>query len=208
MRVVLADDHPTIRAGLRRIFERGGAVEVIAEAGDGRTLLRQVAALDPDVVVVDVSMPELNGIDATRAIRNQHSATRVLVLSVHSTEATVMDALEAGASGYVLKEAAADEVGQAVEAVARGEGYFSPAVARLIANHVVERGRHRTLLSSREREVVQLISEGSRLSEIAARLFVSIATVKTHRANAMRKIGARTTAGLVRYAIRGGLASL
>lgn len=208
MRVILADDHPVIRTGLRRIFERSDAIEVVAEAGDGRTLLQQVQALNPDVVVLDVSMPELNGIDATRAIRREHPSTRVLVLSIHCTETTVLDALDAGAAGYVLKEAATDEVGQAVEAVARGQGYFSPPVARLLASRVVERGKQRALLSAREREVTQLISEGRRLREIAARLFVSVATVKTHRANAMRKLGTRTTAELVRYAIRGGLSSL
>jgi len=207
VRVVLADDHPAIRAGLRRIFEQGDVIEVIAEAGDGRTLLRQVQTLSPDVVVLDISMPELNGIDATRAIRGEHSNTRVLVVSVHCTEATVLDAIEAGASGYVLKEAAADELSHAVQAVARGQSYFSPAVARLLANRLVEGGKQRTLLSAREREVIQLISEGRRLQEIAARLFVSIATVKTHRANAMRKLGTRTTAELVRYAIRSGLSS-
>jgi DNA-binding NarL/FixJ family response regulator len=208
VRVILADDHPVIRTGLRRIFERSDAIEVVAEAGDGRTLLQQVQALNPDVVVLDVSMPELNGIDATRAIRREHPSTRVLVLSIHCTETTVLDALDAGAAGYVLKEAATDEVGQAVEAVARGQGYFSPPVARLLASRVVERGKQRALLSAREREVTQLISEGRRLREIAARLFVSVATVKTHRANAMRKLGTRTTAELVRYAIRGGLSSL
>ena len=208
LRVVLADDHPVVRAGLRHILDSGDTIEVVAEAEDGRTLLRRVQALSPDVVVMDVSMPELNGIEATRAIRRQFPTTRVLVLSVHGAEAVVLDAVAAGAAGYLLKETATEELQRAVSAVARGEGYFSPGVAGLLVNRLNERARQRPLLSARDREVVQLISEGERLGQIAAKLFVSIATVKSHRANAMRKLSIRTTADLIRYAIRGGLSPL
>jgi DNA-binding NarL/FixJ family response regulator len=127
---------------------------------------------------------------------------------VHWTETIVNDAIAAGAAGYVLKEAADEELRRAVVAAARGESYFSPPVARLLANRLVEQRHERALLSAREREVVQLVSEGMRLKEIADRLFVSVPTVKTHRANAMRKLGARTTAELIRHAIRRGLTSV
>jgi two-component system, NarL family, response regulator NreC len=208
VRVILADDHPIVRAGLRHVLERGGGIEIAADSGDGRQLLRQVRTLHPDVVVVDVSMPEMNGVDAARIIHREHRSTRVVILSVHCTEAIVHDAIAAGAAGYVLKEAADEELRRAVLAVARGESYFSPPVARLLATRLVEQGRDRAMLSAREREVVQLISEGMRPQEIAAKLFVSIATVKTHRANAMRKLDARTTAELIRHAIRRGLTSV
>jgi DNA-binding NarL/FixJ family response regulator len=208
VRVILADDHPIVRAGLRHVLERNADILIVAEVGDGRSLLRQVRALRPDVAVVDVSMPELNGIDAARLIRREHPATRVVMLSVHCTESIVHAAIGAGVAAYVLKEAAEEELRHAILAVVRGESYFSPPVARLLAIRLVEQGRDRALLSTREREVVQLISEGCRLSEIAAKLFVSVPTVKTHRANAMRKLGVRTTAELIRHAIRQGLTAL
>ena len=206
LRVILADDHPIVRAGLRSVLERGG-IEVIAEAADGRALLRQVVAWEPDVVVMDVSMPELNGIDAARAIRRQVPTARILMLSIHCTEDTVFDAVEAGATGYILKEAAPEELRRAVTAVAANEAYFSPAVARLLTNRISERatGRAVSPLSTREREVVQLIAEGHPLREVAGKLFISPQTVKTHRANALKKVGGRTTADLVRYALSHGL---
>ena len=208
LRVIVADDHPVVCSGLKQILERDSTIEIVADARDGRTLLRQVEALQPDLVVADVTMPDLNGIDATRIIRQRHSGTRVLLLSVHAQEAIVREALAAGASGYVLKEAAGDELQRAVDAVARDQSYFSPEVARLLATRLMEPRKDRPLLSAREREVLQLICEGRRPAQIAAQLFVSVTTVKTHRANAMRKLGARSTAELIRYAIRAGLASL
>ena len=207
LRIILADDHPVVRAGLRSALEASGTVDVIAEAGDGRTLLKQVEALHPAIVVADIVMPELNGIDATRAICAQHPDVRVLIVSMHCTEDGVRSAIEAGATGYVLKEAAIEELPRAVEALARSEAYFSPTVAKLLANRVAGRARElsRPMLSTREREVVQLISEGNSLGEIAARLFISRQTVKSHRTNAMHKLGCRTTADLVRHAIIHGL---
>jgi DNA-binding NarL/FixJ family response regulator len=207
VRVVLADDHPIVRAGLRHVLEAGGEIDVVAEAGDGRALVQAVETEHPDVAVVDISMPELNGIDATRIVRRQLAPTRVLVLSVFCTETTVLDAIEAGASGYLLKDTATEELERAVLAVAENKAFFSPAVARMLANRLTERGRRRAQLSGREREVVQLIGEGRAFRDIAARLFISPRTVKTHRTNAMRKLGAKTTADLVRYAITHGLAS-
>ena len=208
-RVILADDHPVVRDGLRHRIEAGGAIEVIAEAGDGRTLLRQVQDLNPDVAVVDISMPELDGIEVTRRIASQHPSVRVLILSMHCDEASVLGAIEAGAAGYVVKEAPPEELHKAIEAVACDNTYFSPAVVKLLANHVADRGRTgaRARLTAREREVVRLIGEGGSVREVAARLFVSPHTVKSHRANAMRKLGCRTTAALIRYVITRGLAS-
>lgn len=194
-----------MRAGLRRILAQDSRFEVVAEAADGRQLLRDVERLRPDVVVVDISMPELNGIDATRAICRLPRPSRVLILSVHCTEATVVDAVEAGASGYLLKEAAEEQLHQAVAALAENKAFFSPAVSRLLANRLLRGSAGRLHLSTREREVVQLISEGHPLREIASRLFISMSTVKSHRANVMRKLGSRTTADLVRYAINHGL---
>jgi len=207
--VVIADDHPVVRSGLRRILERGGVTEVLGEASDGEALLGLVEKLSPDVAVIDISMPLLNGIDATLAIRAHHPTTRVLILSMHCRQAMVMDAIEAGAMGYVLKDAADDELERAVLAVAQQKGYFSPAIATLVSARLAARGPHAAPhLSTRERQVLQLISEGRPPREIATQLFISPQTVKTHRSNAMRKLGVRTTAGLIRYAIMHGLASV
>lgn len=205
--MALGDDHPVVRAGLREILESSGDITVVAEAADGRTLVRDVERLRPDVVVVDVGMPELNGIDATRAIRRRLPDVRVLVISVQCTQDAVLDAIDARAGGYMLKDASPQELVQGVRAVAANMSYFSPAVARLLADRVAGQRPGGVQLSAREREVVQLLAEGNRLSDIAARLFISVQTVKSHRASAMRKVGARTTADLIRYAIRCGLTS-
>jgi DNA-binding NarL/FixJ family response regulator len=205
--VALGDDHPVVRAGLREILESSGDIAVVAEATDGRSLVRDVDRLRPDVVVVDVGMPELNGVDATRAIRRRFPDVRVLVVSVQCTRGVVLDAIDARAGGYLLKDASPQELVQAVRAVAANMSYFSPAVARLLADRLAEQRPQGVQLSAREREVVQLLSEGHRVSDVAARLFISVQTVKSHRASAMRKIGGRTTADLIRYAIRCGLTS-
>jgi two-component system, NarL family, response regulator NreC len=207
-RAVLADDHSVVRAGLRNILERSGTVEVVAEAEDGRTLLAAVHRTRPDIVILDVSMPGMNGVDATRLIVREHPGTPVLILSVHCSEGIVLDAIEAGATGYVLKDAAPSELERAVQVLLAHQSYFSPAVASVLANRLTTGGVRREMLTAREREVVQLMCEGHRLHEVATRLFVSVSTVKTHRANAMRKVGARSTAALIRYAIRNGLSSL
>lgn len=207
IRVVVADDHPVIRAGLRHILERQDGIEVVGEAGDGAAVLETVRSSTPDVVVMDVSMPRMNGIDAVRALRRERGSPRVVMLSVHYSEAVVLEAMEAGAVGYVLKEAAREELAAAVRAAGQGHGYLSPPVARMIAARLATKGPAASRLTSRERQVVQLLTEGVSLRETAARLFVSTATVKSHRANAMRKIGARSMADLVRHAIREGLIS-
>lgn len=205
VRTVLADDHPVVRAGLRSILRQWPRVEVVGEAGDGRELLALVRSSVPDLVVLDIGMPELNGIDATREIRQEHPATRILVCSVHASETTVIDAIEAGANGYILKDAAPEELERAARAVVTGRAYFSPIIASVMVNSLNQRSRRRLRLSPRERQVVQLVSEGVSLEAIGKQLFVSVQTVKTHRANAMRKVEVSTTAGLVRYALQHGL---
>jgi len=193
-----------VRAGLRSILQQED-IEVVAEVGDGRTIVREVERLRPDVIVMDVSLPELNGIDATRAVRQARIGVRVLLISVHYDEPLVIAGLDAGASGYLLKDASGDELVRAVRAVAADQSYFSPAIARVLAHRAIAKRSGGIQLTPREREVVQLIGEGRRLREIAGQMFLSPHTVKSHRANAMRKLGARTTAELVRYAIRAGL---
>jgi DNA-binding NarL/FixJ family response regulator len=204
VRVVVADDHPVIRAGLRHILDGQEGIDVVGEVQDGPSVIQMVREMAPDVVVMDVSMPRMNGIDALRALRRDRPRTRVVMLSVHYSETIVLAALEAGAAAYVLKDAASDELCMAVRAVGRGHGYLSPPLAQVVTTSL-SAGSSASTLTSRERQVVQLLGEGTSLREAAASLFVSVPTVKTHRMNAMRKIGARTTADLVRYAIREGL---
>ena len=205
LRVVVADDHPVIRAGLRYILERGGMIQVVGEAGDGRAAIEEIGAQRPDVAVMDLSMPELNGIDATRQIRKRYPDTQVLILSVHASENSIMDAVVAGAAGFLLKEAAGPELERAVELVAQKKGYFSPEITSVIVRRIKERGTGRAILSAREREVVHLIAEPHLHEEIASKLFISARTVKSHRGNVMRKLGIRTTVDLIRYAIDQGL---
>jgi DNA-binding NarL/FixJ family response regulator len=204
-RVVVADDHPVIRAGLRHILDGQPGIEVVGEAVDGRMVADVVGATRPDVVVMDVSMPQMNGIEAIRGLRRHHPRVRIVVLSVHCSESIVVDAIEAGAVAYVLKEAASEELAAAIQAAARGQGYLSPPVAKMVAARLSIGPQGTSALTSRERQVVQLLSEGASVREAAARLFVSVATIKTHRTNAMRKVDARNLADLVRYAIREGL---
>ena len=204
-RVVVVDDHPVIRAGLRHILEHQAGVDVVGEADDGRIVAAVVRETAPDVVVMDVSMPNLNGIEAIRGLRRSHPRIRIVVLSVHYSEGIVVEALEAGAVAYVLKEAASGELAAAIQAAAAGRGFLSPAVAKVVAGSLSTRHQRASTLTSRERQVVQILGEGASVREAAAKLFVSVATIKTHRTNAMRKIEARTIADLVRYAIREGL---
>lgn len=204
-RVVVADDHPVIRSGLRVILERQAGIDVVGEASDGCAVAEVVRDTNPHVVVMDVSMPRMNGIEAIRALRRDHPHVRVVVLSVHYSEGVVVEALKAGAVGYVLKDAARDELSAAVSAAAGGHGYLSPPIAKTIAGKLSAHQAGTSTLTSRERQVVQLLGEGASVRETAARLYVSVATIKTHRSNAMRKIEARSVADLVRYAIREGL---
>jgi two-component system, NarL family, response regulator NreC len=213
LRLLLGDDHTLMRQGLRKILEERPEWEVVAEVGDGREAVRKCVALKPDVAVVDVAMPLLNGIDATQQIVRKVPETRVLVLSMYSDEAYVTRALQAGATGYMLKDSAGKDLLKGIASVAMGQAYFSPAIARLMLDDYVRRvagkgvvDRYETL-SEREREIFQLIAEARTNKEVAELLEISPATVETHRARILQKLDIHNTAELVLYAVRRGVIS-
>jgi DNA-binding NarL/FixJ family response regulator len=213
IRILLGDDHTLVRQGFRKILEGRPDCEVVAEASNGRDAVRQAEALEPDVAVLDIGMPLLNGIEATRQITKRHSNIRVLILSMHSDEAYIIQALKAGARGYLLKDSADVELIRGIAAVAAGKSYFSPAVSKIMLDDYVRRMAEKGIvdrfesLSEREREVFQLIAEGHSNKEIADLLFVSPATVETHRAHVLQKLDVHNTAELVLYAVRRGVIS-
>lgn len=210
MRVLLVDDHTLFRQGLRTLLEKQGDVDVVGEAEDGRAGVKLTEELHPDVVVMDIAMKGLNGIEATRQIRQRWNRTQVVVLSMHLLESYVRQALEAGAAGYLLKSAAGNELVAALESVSNGGSYFSAPVSRMIVEGYLETNRAATveklsLLTPREREVLQLIAEGNSYKEIAAELGISPKTVGQHRDRLMQKLHCRRTAELVKFALREGL---
>ncbi|MGH9346161.1 MAG: response regulator [Vicinamibacterales bacterium] len=211
LRILLADDHTVVRQGLRKVLEARPEWQVVAEAGDGREAVRMAEESNPDIAILDVAMPLLNGIEAVRQIARKAPATRVLVLSMHADEAYVTQMLRAGASGYLLKDSADVDLLQAVDAVSAGKSFFSPAIARVIADdyvrHLADRGvtDRFELLSQREREIFQLIAEGRTNKEIAALLFLSPSTVDTHRSRIMEKLDVHSAAEIVLYAVRKGV---
>ena len=214
LRLLIGDDHTLFRHGLRKILEERDDLEVVAEVGDGREAVQKCAELKPDVAILDVSMPLLNGIDATHQIVRKSPQTRVLVLSMYSDEAYVTRALHAGATGYMLKDSAGEDLLKAVAAAAAGQAYFSPAVARLMLDDYVRRAstagivdRYETL-SVREREIFQLIAEARTNKEVADFLEISPATVETHRSRILQKLDIHNTAELVLYAVRRGVISV
>ena len=210
IRVVLAEDHALVRAGIRSLLEKLVGIEVVGEAADGHAALELAAATAPDVLMLDVSMPGLNGLEASSRAVRRFPRTRVLVLSMHANEEYVQRALEGGARGYLLKDAGAEELELAVRAVARGETYLSPAVSKQVIAGYVRRTRvpgSLEGLSPRQREVLQLIAEGHTTKQIAKKLGVGVKTVETHRPQLMRSLDIHDVAGLVRYAIRMGLVS-
>lgn len=213
LRIVLADDHTLVRHGLRKILEAEPLWDVVAETGSGREAVKHILELEPDVAIMDVAMPLLNGIEATRQAVRRLPGLHVLILSMHADEAYVTQALGAGAQGYLLKDSADTELIRAVTAVAGGKSYFSPAVARVMLDdyvrHLTQKGisdRYEAL-SEREREVFQLVAEGRSTKEVAEVLSVSPATVETHRAHIFQKLDLHNTAELVLYAVRRGVIS-
>jgi DNA-binding NarL/FixJ family response regulator len=209
--VFLADDHAILRTGLRLVLEREPGLTVIGEATDGRRALDALAAQCADVVVMDVAMPGLNGIDATAQLLRQCPATAVVMLSMHSDESYILRSLRAGARGYVLKESAENELIAAICSVIGGGSFFSPKVRRLLRQEHIEQlrrsGAHDSydLLTAREREILQLVAEGNSNKEIAGRLFLSVLTVETHRKKIIEKLGLHGTADLILYAVRKGV---
>lgn len=213
IRIVLADDHHIVRDGLRSLLEEQGDMEVIAEAENGRDAVALAAELRPDVVVMDVGMPDLNGMEATRQVLERARGTRVVALSMHSDRRFVAGMLEAGASGYVIKDAAFEELARAIRAAVDGRTFLCPAVAGVVVEDYLNRRAAdeptpARPLTPREREVLQLLAEGSATKQIAARLGVSVKTVETHRSHIMAKLNIHSVAELTRYAIREGLTSL
>jgi DNA-binding NarL/FixJ family response regulator len=208
--IILADDHQMMRQGLRMVLEAQEHFQVVAEAGNGLDTLTLVERLHPDVLIVDVMMPGLNGLEVTRQVRQRASRTRVIVLSMYSNEAYVLEALRHGASGYVLKEAPADELVHAVHEVVAGRRYLSPPLSERAIEAYLQKAQDTVLnpyetLTTREREVLQLAAEGRTNGDIAAALYISPRTVETHRANVMRKLGLQHQADLIRYALQRGL---
>jgi DNA-binding NarL/FixJ family response regulator len=211
LRVLLGDDHTVLRHGLRKILEDRRDWHVVAEAGNGRDAVREALALTPDVAVLDIGMPLLNGIEATRQIVRRAPSVRVLILSMYSDQVYVTQAIQAGARGYLLKESAGAELLEAIATLAAGKSYFSQAVAQVVFDDYVKRLTEKGItdpydaLSEREREVLQLVAEGRSSKEIAELLSISPATVETHRAHLLQKLRLHGTVEVVRYATRRGI---
>jgi len=212
LRVMLADDHTLVRAGLHKLLDAIPSVAVVGEAGDGQTLLELAAQQHPDVVLMDIAMPGLNGLEATARLLHDNPAVRVMILSMHQSEEYVRRALRLGAVAYLLKDAAPMELELALAAVMRGETYLSPAVSKGVVSDYVQRLRGDDQagdpLSARQREVLQRIAQGLSTKEIARQLDLSVKTVETHRTSLMKLLDVHEVTGLVRYAIKTGLVSL
>lgn len=208
VRVLLADDHTLVRAGFRALFQSIEGIEVIAEAADGREALQMIATHKPDVVLMDIAMSNLNGLEATARVAQEFPHVHVVMLSMHANEEYVLQALRAGAMGYLLKDASVTELELAINAVMRGETYLSPAVSKHVVEYVQRVGGESSSLqrlTARQREILQLIAEGCTTQEIARMLHISVKTVETHRAQLMERLDIHDVAGLVRYAIRMGV---
>jgi DNA-binding NarL/FixJ family response regulator len=212
IRVLIADDHKLVRAGIRSLLERLPDVEVIAEASDGLEAIRLVEDNEPQIVLMDLSMPELNGLEATQHLTNAFPKVRVIILSIYADEEHVYQALRAGAAGYLLKGSATEELELAIRSVARGETYLSPPVSRpvimeyILRTHLGPSSRER--LSPRQGQILKLIAEGKTTKQVALELAISVKTVETHRSALMARVGVRDVAGLVRYAVKIGLVDL
>ena len=211
LRILLADDHIVMRTGLRALLERQPNLEVVGESENGRETIELAASLKPDVVVMDVGMPVLNGIEAAKTIVSQHPTTAVVILSMHSDESYVMRALKAGARAYLLKESAAADLIGAIQAVSQNKSFFSPKVSRILTEDYVRVLKQKgavdsyDLLTGREREILQLLAEGKANKEVATDLNISLYTVETHRSHILQKLNLHNPAELVLYAVRKGI---
>jgi two-component system response regulator NreC len=208
IRVLLAEDHTIVRKGLRSLLDDEADIEVVGEAADGREALDKAQALRPDLVIMDIAMPSLNGLEATRRIKKQLAGIKVLILTMHNDPAYILQILKAGASGYVVKQAAPEELILAVRAVYRGERFLSPSIAGTTIEEYMQQAKAMPtddsydLLTPREREVLQLIAEGRSTQEMAGMLYISPRTVESHKANLRSKLNLHSTAELTLYAVR------
>lgn len=213
IRILLADDHKLMRSGLRLLIEQQPDLSVVGEAADGREAVALAKSLRPDVAVMDISMPNLNGIEAAQQITQGHAELAVIVLSMHPDESYVLRALKAGAKGYLLKDSAESDLITAVRAVARGKSFFSPAVSKVLLDDYIRKLKRSgaedayDLLTPREREVLQLVAEGKSNKEVANLLNLSVYTVETHRSNIMQKLNLKGVPELTLYAVRKGIIS-
>ena len=205
LRVLLADDHALVRAGMRALLAELPGIEVVAESGDGREALRLVRERKPDIALLDISMPELNGLEVVGRIAHDHPNTRVIILSMHGDDESVRRALVAGAAGYLLKNSDRRELELALRAVVRGDTWLSPSLTKRVVATYMQGASPDAVLTPRQREVLQLVAEGHSNKEIASRLNVALKTVETHRTELMDRLGIRGVASLVRYAIQVGL---
>jgi DNA-binding NarL/FixJ family response regulator len=213
IRILLVDDHKITRQGLRLLLEKQQDMEVVGEAEDGRTAVSLVRELVPSVVIMDVSMPDLNGMEATRQIIAQSPDVKIIALSMHSDMLFVTEMLKSGASGYLLKDCAFEELARAIQAVVTGKTYLSPSISGVVVDDYLHRLSRADfsdseVLTDREREVLQLMAEGKSTKQIALKLHISVKTVETHRRQMMNKLDIHTVAELTKYAIRKGLTSL
>ena len=210
-RVLLADDHHLVRAGIRSLLEKIPGIEVVGEASDGRSALDLIKTRMPDLVLLDIAMAELNGLEALSRITKNFPSVRVIILSAHANEEYVIRALRSGASGYLLKDAATAELELALKSITEGKTYLSPSISRTVIDSYLARvgGEEGPLeqLTSRQREILQMIAEGKNTKEIASTLDISVKTVEAHRLQLMGRLGIYDVPGLVRYAIRNGLVS-
>jgi len=208
IRVIVADDHTMIRSGLKALLDREPDIEVVAEAADGRQAVQKAEELLPEVVLLDIAMPNLNGIEAARQIAAKHDRMGIIILSMHSDESYVLKALKAGARGYLLKDSPESDVMNAVRAVNSGKAYFSPEISRMLADDYLRQMQQRgvedsyELLTSREREILQLLAEGKSNKDVANLLNLSLHTVETHRSNILQKLNLHSVPELILYAVR------
>lgn len=214
IRVLLAEDHTIVRKGLCSLLDKETGIEVVGEAEDGREAIVKAEELHPDVVVMDIAMPGLNGLEATRQLKKRFPDMKILILTMHANEEYVLKSLKAGASGYLVKKAAPTELISAINAVHLGHSFLSPSISRTVIDEYIRRSEEISVgeegfeqLTVREREVLQLIAEGRKTREIAELLYISIKTVESHRSHIMDKLDIHSTAELTRYAIRKGIIS-